>query len=159
MLIPGDLRDIRKYAVESIIVPSLKNGALALVELALFGTVNRRIVGGSPGTQQKTNYTYISSGGQAAPVSPSITQRDRATHNFRNVTFAKYEDAEEVISTLLDLVSRYGSARVYDFYSAAGIPDDDWASVNWGWTKFQRLETRAVPGGYVIDISQPTLLK
>lgn len=155
MFFPGDIRDIRKYAVESILIPAIKDGALALMQLALYGTVTRRSNGGMVG-QQRTNYTYISSNNQQA--SSVITPKERTTHNFQNITFATYDDAEQVISTLLDLVSRYGSARVTDFYDAANI-DCDWASVNWGWTSFQKLEPRAVPGGYIIDVSPPVLLK
>lgn len=153
MFFPGDIKDLKQYALNQILIPNIKNGVLALVELTLFGTVNRRSVSSS-----RTNYSYISTNANNVASPPTITQKDRINHNFQNVIFNSYEDAEDVISTLLDLVDRYGSARVTDFYDAAGI-DSDWASVKWGWTSFQRLETRAVPGGYVIDISQPVLLK
>ena len=101
MFLPGDIKDIRKYAVEQILVPSIKNGALALVELALFGTVSGRV---RRSNETRTNYSYISTGGQAASSKLSITQQDRSSHNFQNITFKTYEDAEDVISTLLDLV-------------------------------------------------------
>lgn len=156
LLFPGDMQDMRKYAVEQILLPSLKNGALALVELALFGSVSRRSTTGLGA--QRTNYSYISSSNVQKQSGPVMTQRDRATHNFQNVIFETYEDAEEVISTLIDLVDRYGSARVSDFYDAAKI-DCDYASENWGWKTFRRLETKAVHGGYIIDVDPPVLLR
>lgn len=153
--VPTDLKDIRTHAVNQIIVPGLKAAALSLIELALYGSVgNRRSVSGGA---QRTNYSYISSGGQQ-PNSPTITQRDRATHNFQNIIFATYQDAEDVITTMMDLVDRYNRLTVAQFYDLAGL-ESDWASENWGWTSFQRLETKAIRGGYIIDVSQPVLLK
>lgn len=152
--VPTDLKDIRAHAVNQIIVPGLKAAALSLVELALYGSVgNRR---STSGVAQRTNYSYISSGNHQTNT-PAITQKDRATHNFQNIIFATYQDAEDVISTMLDLADRYNRLTVAQFYDLAGL-ESDWASENWGWTSFQRLETKAVRGGYIIDVSPPVLL-
>ena len=158
MFFPGDIKDIKGYALNNIVIPSLKNGALAIFELALFGQVRR----GSGGySQGRTNYTYVSSNPQrqtVAQAQASMSQSARATHNFQNIIFETYQDAEDVISTMIDLVDRYGRATVAQFYDAANL-EADWAAENWGWTSFQRLETRAVRGGYIIDVSQPILLR
>lgn len=152
----GDIKDIREYAVKQVIIPGIKTGVLALVEMALFGQVSRR-----SGTywNQRTNYSYISSGGQRIDNSrPSISQKDRAAHNFQNIIFATYQDAEDVVSTLLDLIDRYGSVTVADFYDAAQI-EADWAAQDWGWTSFQKLEPRRIREGYIIDMQPPVYLK
>ncbi len=152
----GDIKDIREYAVKQVIIPGIKTGVLALVEMALFGQVSRRsgFYGG-----QKTNYSYISSSPQRVDIGrPTISQKDRASHNFQNIIFATYQDAEDVVSTLIDLVDRYGSATVADFYDAAQI-EADWAAQDWGWTSFQKLEPRRIREGYIIDMQPPVYLK
>lgn len=158
MFFPGDIRDIKGYALNNIIIPSLKNGVLALVELTLFGQVRRSNGGYSP---SRTNYTYVSSNPQrqtVAQTQASVNQSDRANHNFQNIIFESYQDAEDVIETMVDLLNKYGRVTVAQFYDLARL-ECDWASENWGWTSFQRLETRAVRGGYIIDVNQPILLR
>lgn len=159
MFMPSDVKDVKKFVVEQVLIPGIKDGVIAVVELMFYGRTSRRI-GGGLGQQTRTNYSYISTSGQqiGQPQSMQISQKDRATHNFKNVIFKTYQDAEDVISTLLDLVDRYGAATVADFYDAAGI-EADWAAEDWGWRSFNKLESRRVYEGYVIDMPQPIYLK
>lgn len=159
MFIPSDVKDVKTFMVEQILIPGVKDGILSIIELMFYGRTSRRI-GSSIGQTSKTNYSYISSSGNAIGRSqgPSISQRDRAIHNFRDVIFGSYQDAEDVISTLLDLLDRYGQATVADFYDASGI-EADWAAEDWGWRSFNKLESRRIQEGYVIDMPQPIYLK
>lgn len=158
MFLPGDIKDIRTYAVNQVIIPGIKTGILAVLELMFFNRVSGRSMGQYKPTG--TNYAYISSNQSRVfqPSRPSMDPRDRATHNFRNVVFATYQDAEDVISTLLDLVDRCGVATVADFYEACNL-ESDWASVDWGWTSFQKLESMRTRDGYVINIQPPVQLR
>lgn len=159
MFIPSDVQDVKTYVVEQILIPGVKDGILSVIELMFYGRTSRRI-GSGPLTQARTNYSYISSNGQkiGQAQTPQVSQKDRAIHNFKNVVYPTYQDAEDVISTLIDLVDRYGQATVADFYDASGI-EADWASDNWGWRSFNKLESRKVREGYVIDMTQPIYLK
>ena len=156
MFLPGDVKDIKSYALNQVIIPGVKNGVLSLLELAFFGEVRRRISGGSP---NRTNYSYISSNNVPIQTrAQSVSQRDRATHNFQNILFTDCQDAENVISTLLDLIDRYGQATVADFYDAAGF-EAEWTDDHYGWKSFQKLEARRVRDGYVIDVQPPIYLE
>lgn len=160
--LPGDIQDIKSYAWNQIIVPGLKTSAIAIMELALFGQVSSRSRNGyfnANQSNQRTNYTYISSGSQrGVPIQPTISNRDRSMHNFRGVVFENLEDVEDVISTLLDIVERTGYATVADYYDACGI-QAEWADETWGWKGFQRLESRRTRDGYVIDMTPPIQLR
>lgn len=151
MFVPADVKDMKSYALNQLIIPGIKSWIISMIELAFWGQTRRS---SKPG---QTNYSYISSSQNYQSPAP-MNQKDRATHNFRNIIFESYDDAEAVIGTLLDLVERYGAATVADFYDACG-QESDWASENWGWRSFQKLNSRAVRGGYVIDIQPPILLK
>lgn len=151
-IFPGDIKDIKSYAWNQLIIPGLKSGALALFEMALFGQVRRTA---RPG---QTNYSYISTNGGTQGRSQVLSQRDRSTHNFQNIIFSTYQDAEEVIGTMIDIADRYGSVTVADFYSLCG-QEPDWASQDWGWKGFQKLESKAIAGGYIIDVQPPIMLR
>lgn len=156
MFIPSDIKDIRTYAIEQILIPGAKDLVLSIIELTFYGRTSRR-VGSGIVQRNQTNYSYISSSSQ--PLSRvTISRSDRATHNFRNVVYSSYEETENVISTLLDLVDRYGQATVADYYDASNI-ESDWASADWGWRSFNKLESRRIADGYVIDMPQPIYLK
>lgn len=158
MLLPADAKDIFGYAVNQLIIPGLKNGALILLEMAFFGEVRKRAGGNIP-VSQRTNYSNISYGGQPIRAQPNaqLSNRERATHNFQNIIFETYDDAKDVVETLLDLIDRYGSATVGDYYSACGY-SADYTDDNWGWKSFQKLEPRRIREGYVIDMQSPVLL-
>lgn len=156
-VLPGDIQDIKSYIWKQLIIPGVQTSIIATMEMLFFGQTSRRSFGGPTRSNQTTNYSYISSSGSPYR-SAAISQRDRATHNFRNIVFESAQDAEDVISTLLDLIDRVGYATVADYYDCAGI-QAEWADENWGWKNFRRLESRRVRDGYIIDMEPPTQLR
>lgn len=151
---PGDLKDAAKYAFNNVVVPNAKVGILAIVEMIIFGQVRNRYGGYSQGT----NYSYRSSSQQySQPPLPTMSRRDREIHNFQNLIYKSYQDAENVIGVMLDILDRDGVVRVSDLYELSGVPSD-WSDRGWGWTSFQTLKSRAVQGGYAIDIQPPIML-
>lgn len=157
-ILPGDIRDIKSYIWNQLIIPGSKAAILGTVEMALYGQVNRKLFGGQHPSNQRTNYSYISANSSYIRAPNVISQRDRATHNFRNIIFESAQDVEDVISTLIDLVERTGFATVADYYDAAGI-QAEWADENWGWKSFRRLESRRVRDGYIIDMEPPVQVR
>lgn len=155
-ILPGDIQDIKSYIWKQLIIPGIQVSILSTLEMMFYGRTNRRIFGGHGSNTQQTNYSYISSNDSSRAT--IISQRDRATHNFRNIVFDSAQDAEDVISTLLDVVDRTGYATVADYYDCAGI-QAEWADENWGWKKFRRLESRRVRDGYIIDMEPPVQLR
>lgn len=155
-ILPGDIQDIKSYIWKQLIIPGIQASILSTIEMAFYGQTSRRPFGGPGVNTQRTNYNYISSNNPSRAT--VISQRDRATHNFRNIIFESAQDAEDVISTLLDLVERTGIATVADYYDLAGI-QAEWADENWGWKSFQRLESRRIHDGYIIDMQPPVQLR
>lgn len=151
--LPGDIRDIREYAIRQVIIPGIQNGIIAMFEMAFFGQARRR--GSGFYNNNQTNYSYVSS---QSYQQQTMSHRDRATHNFNNIKFESYQDAEDVISTLLDILDRAGAVTVADFYEACRQPAT-WADADWGWRSFNKLESRAIRGGYIIDMTPPVFLR
>lgn len=157
LFMPGNLKDVGKYAFENVIVPNAKIGLLSIVEMILFNRVSNNYSRPNAGINNKTNYSYVSTQG-LRPQQLTINNRDRSIHNFRNILFASHQDCEDVIGVLLDILERDGKVTVATFYQLCQQPVD-WEDHNWGWTRFQKLESRAVREGYVIDMTPPTRLK
>lgn len=156
-ILPGDIKDIKSYILKQVIIPGIQATIISSIEMMFYGQTSRRPFGGPIPSNQRTNYNYISSSGSPMRAT-TISQRDRMTHNFRNVIFESAQDVEDVISTLIDLVERTGIATVADYYDACGI-QAEWSDENWGWKSFQRLESRKVREGYIIDMQPPVQLR
>lgn len=162
LFVPGDVSDVRSYLINNIVVPGFKNAVLGMIEIAFFGRTVGWRGGLSHSGSSNTNYNYISTNGQKA-YSPMVSNRDRMTNNFSNLRFTgpnAYQEVEDVISTLLDYVDRYGQATVADFYGLCGVGADQITSMDeqWGWKGFRKLEARAVRDGYIIDVQPPVQL-
>lgn len=153
IFLPKDIRDAKNYILKQVIVPGIQGGIIAMFEVLFYGQATRRPPIGGYSTQ-RTNYNYISSQVSRSPIP---TQAERNSHNFQWALFQSYEDAENVVSSMLDILDRYGSVTVAEYYELCGVraeyPDEDW-----GWIKFRRLEPRKVREGYVVDMEPPVLL-
>lgn len=165
LFVPGDVKDVKSYLVNNVIVPGFKNAVLGMIEIAFFGRTSGWR--GGPTASGGTNYSYISTNGsvisRGVSVLPTISNKDRLTNNFSNLRFTgpnAYQEVEDVIGTLIDYVDRYGQATVADFYALCGVSDDQITDMDqrWGWKRFRKLESRAVRDGYVIDVDPPIQL-
>lgn len=164
LFVPGDVKDVKSYLVNNVIVPGFKNAVLGMIEIAFFGRTSGWR--GGPTASGGTNYSYISTNGSVVsrgPAALNITNKDRLTNNFSNLRFTgpnAYQEVEDVISTLIDYVDRYGQATVADFYALCGVSADQITDMDgrWGWKGFRKLNSRAVRDGYIIDVEPPIQL-
>lgn len=139
-------------AAKNMLAEAVSNGANAFsegMERALFGDVRSRPKAGY------TNYNRVRTGnGSVGYGGREVSTRTRAAHRFDDVIFRKYSEAEVVLEALQELVERYESASVADFYSAAGA-SSQFTDEQWGWTNLRGALVQNVRGGYVIRFPRP----
>ena len=78
-LLPGDIKDVRDYAINQVLIPGMKNAIIAIVELALFQRVSGRNYNSPASQNNRTNYTYISSGQVNRPSNLSVVMMLRTS--------------------------------------------------------------------------------
>lgn len=78
--------------------------------------------------------------------------------DYESLTFTTKDDADAVISSLVDMIDAYGQASVLDLYEAAGVSAPDYAIGNYGWFKLGSAYPRRIRDGYVLDLPRPVLL-
>lgn len=155
---PGDIREAKKYVLEQVLIPGLKNGALAAVEMIFFGQVTNRFSQRNTNRNNATNYSYISSNGVRVESRPQqISRTQRESFSFQNISFESFDDASDVVESLMDILEREGVVCVGDFYSLCGIQTEP-TDYDWGWKTFKRLEPRRLREGYTIDMTPPVYL-
>lgn len=78
--------------------------------------------------------------------------------DYEDLLFTSKDDADDVISKLVDLIDQTGEASVLDLYEAAGVDAPDYAVGNYGWFKLGSAYPRRVRDGYVLDLPKPQVL-
>lgn len=156
--IKADAKDVGSYFVNQLLIPASKNMLMSVIQMALFGQASRGpwIGGNMPGyNPNTTNYHYISQNQQSNlrvnNVQQNQPQQSRVRNRFDDIVFPDYQSAEDVVSSMLDQLQRYGEVSVSVFYQLCNLPYN-WTDQEWGWRVFQKIEPRPIRGGYVIDI-------
>lgn len=161
LFMPGDIKDARTYIIEQVVIPGLKNGALAAVEMIFFGQVSGRFQQrpGATNRNNQTNYSYISSAGaRVGDRGLSMPRTKRESFSFQDIWFESYDDAVAVVEAMVDILDRLGVVAVGDFYTVCGI-ETEYTDYDWGWRSLTKLEPRRIRDGYTIDMTPPVYLK
>ncbi len=72
--------------------------------------------------------------------------------------FASRMDAEEVLTTLEDMIDQYGSACVSDLYDACGQTTSNYQLNKFGWTSLATASVVRVRDGYMLKLPKATAL-
>lgn len=87
-----------------------------------------------------------------------MSRRGRSQHEFDDIVLATRVEAEEVLDRLFDLISRYQTASVADFYEMVGESKNQ-IDERWGWTDLRSASIVKLRGeGYLINLPKPELL-
>lgn len=152
------INDIIIPATKIMIVDSIINGA----EMTILGETRRR---SRSSNFRETRYDYdrVSYRGELDRRykrdrdSRRYNDRDRAgLRDYEDIIFEK-NDAEAVISSMIDLIEQYGEATVKDLYSLIGVTPE-YTVGEFGWTNLSRATVRRVRDGYVLDFPPPRAL-
>lgn len=150
-----DMANVKNYIFLDVLIPTIKEAISQIIkngsDMLIFGDLRP---GGSK--NGRTNYNWISSGGS---TSPRRTVSKKAQRDFREEVFETRADAEEALSQLNELIERYGTASVSDFYTLIG-ETPKYTDRKWGWTSLSGVGVnRAFGGGYIIDLPRAEALE
>lgn len=153
IFISDDAETIRSYILMDVIVPEIKE--------ILSETVNYILFGSSKPTGKKKSPTYVSYSSYSSPSykqSQKQIEKRRTANDITDVIFESRGEAEEVLSSLVDIVNDYEVATVADFYDLVGITGS-FTDNKYGWPSFQGVTvSRARGGGYIINLPRPIFI-
>ena len=87
-----------------------------------------------------------------------MSHRGRAAHDFDEIILDTRREAEEVLSRLYDILSKYEVVTVSDLYDLTGI-DSNYTDQDWGWTELRGSQIVNVRNGYLLDLPKPEPLR
>jgi len=164
--IGGDAKTAWQYMVAGVIVPMAKEMIVEAMssgfERLIYGDTGRRHrTGNNPMAHVvgRIQYNQASQQARSAPPTmtggPTMSRAARSRFDFDEIVISSRPDAEEVLSQMYEIVSRFGEVTVADFYSMVGVKAEH-TDHKWGW--------RALPGasvgrvrnaGYFLSLPEP----
>lgn len=151
-----DAKTVIQYVVWDVMIPAAKNTISDMVqtgvEMLLFGkTYGSR-------TRRDRDKSFVSYGSFYSRGGDrekrSSRRGGRATSKFENVVLETREEAEEVLSAMVELVDLYNVVSVADLYALIG-EESDYTDDRYGWTSVSRARVDRVRDGYMIVLPRP----
>lgn len=162
--IGDDAQSVGSYILFDVVIPATKNLINDMVsqgiERLLFGTATPRR---SSGSRTGYNTMYKSSGPSSSinrdnrTPERSISSRNRANFDFREIVLESRVEGLEVLNSLTELIEDYGTATVADLYGLVGITSE-FTDQQWGWDNLADSQVRYVREGYLLDLPRPIVL-
>jgi hypothetical protein len=145
----SDLSEIKGYIYEDLVIPGFKKAIRGIVDIILDGEIRSS---GKPSNGYRINYNRISANGKREDPEPKKKKRD-----FRDLIFETRADAEEVLSSLAELIDVYGQASIADLYSCCDITAE-FTEFRYGWTNIAGASVSRVRDGYVLNLPKAEVL-
>lgn len=148
VFLPEDVSNVKSYFLMNVLVPTLKKGLSELVksgiDIILYGEI---IKSDRRGPSERISYgSYYDH-----DRSSSRTTKRTELYDCNEFIIDTREEADEVLASMDDLVSRYGLVRVADFYDLVGVTCN-YTDNRYGWTDIRSAKIVRSKDGYSIKL-------
>ena len=156
--IGGNAKSAGHYVFFGVLIPAAKD-AIAdagreMIERIIFGESRSKRRGPVAGPGGYMSYDQLK-GRDRPPMPRQISKRARSRHDFGEIVLESRAEAEEVLDSLYDLLSRYDAATVADLYVLTGLASTH-TDHKWGWTDLRGASvSRLRNQGYLLDLPDP----
>lgn len=154
--IKDDLKDIKTWIINDVVVPGVKGLILDTISMAFFHeTCSRHGVynGGSSNRVQYQSYFKSSNNSKPNNTKRIDNYNDNSDRvDYRDIILLDKQDAERIVSALWDNIRDYNQVSIGDLYSLIGVRANH-ADYNWGWTDERDINVRRVAQGFLIDVA------
>lgn len=141
-----DLRTVKEYIWAEVLLPAFKAVISDSVSMMLYGETSRnRKTNNRRASQISYNSYYDRSNDRREPT----YVRSASRYVFDDLVFENRGDADEVLSTLDDLLNRYPSVSVADLNELVGITGR-YTDNNYGWTDIRQAYIERTRDGYIL---------
>lgn len=159
--INGDAKSALDYVVSDVVVPSIRDLIFESFQSGLEKLVygESRIRRGAPPSVYSSNPPRVNYQAMSSPTTTrALSQRARTRHDFGEIVLQSRQDAEDVLDSMYDILSRHDSVLVADLYALTDIQSSH-VDQKWGWTSLRGAKiARMRSGGYLLDLPQPESL-
>lgn len=149
IFLPEDVSSVKSFILTDVIVPAAKKLVSDIVDAILYPDGGRDRKRSTPGS--KVSYR--------AYYDRERDRRDRSSYPRSDYDLDEYVietrgEAEDVLSRMDEILSRYPTVSVADFYDLIGV-SCDYTANKYGWTDIRNATIARVREGYVIRFPRP----
>lgn len=159
-----DAKSVGQYIVWDVLIPAAKDTIVDMVktgvEMLVFGEGRSDRIRRDRGRSIVTRYDAMYRGRDRDRDSDRRDRgmsRNRARHKFDDIIIPSRGEAEEVLSSLVDMISQYDAVTISEFYDLVGITGD-YTDQKWGWYNLADAYVDRVREGWVIVFPKPEVL-
>lgn len=166
--IAEDARDVGDYILWDILVPTIKR----TIRDIIVGSTDRIFLGtsvpsGSSNLYRERGVTYVrrtdygasSRKGLKASTVTSEYRKSQVNFGLDDVPpFRTREEAEDILSTMIDILEEYHMVSVDTYFSLLGV-SKSFTAQNWGWRSLNSATIIEHNGGYIIKMPRPIVIK
>lgn len=153
-----DIPNLGDYLMYDLLVPAIKDTVVNLltsgVEMLFYGKTKGARRAGKNGTV----VTYDQFSKTTNGIIANRSSR-RSVYDVMDVIFDERGKAELVLDQLVDYISRFGQASVYDFYDACEVSSTNYNDNYYGWKNLQGAIVTRARGGWVINMPEPIQIR
>lgn len=164
LFVAGDSRSVSQYVFMDVLLPAAKDmftDAISQgVERLIYGesrpTTRRTFPGSGTSYTPYNRYAGNRVGGPPKDYTPAsrMSRQAKAVHNFDEIILPTRREAEEVLNTMFDTLTRYETVSVSDLYEMVG-EDGSYADEKWGWTDLTGASVSRTRDGYLLNLPRP----
>lgn len=158
-MISEDAVNVKSYILMDVLMPAIKKAVVDIVtdgiNMILYGETN---TASRKSSGSKISYRKFYEDDRFSSARQRESRSDRRRkYDYNEVIFDSRRDAEEVLSSMDDLLDRYKVVSVMDFYDLAD-QDSVYTDRYYGWTNLNTAEVVRVRDGYAIKLPKPLAL-
>jgi hypothetical protein len=146
LFFPEDVGDVKSYVLTDVIIPAAKDIISDVVRRVLYGERGAR--NNSPASKVSYRSFYDKDNNRR---DSNGSQRPKSGYSYDDIILDNRGEAEEVLSSMDDLVSRYGLVSVADLYDLVGVTGN-YTDNKYGWTDIRNASIIRVRDGYMIKL-------
>lgn len=158
--IQEDIKTVRNYVVDEVVLPGFKNLILDCLSMFFF----KEAYSGRRGRMDDDEYTsyssYYSSGRKKKKRKKERDEDyddDDRTVDYQNIVLKRKDAAQDIVDELRRRIKKYDRASVADLLDLIEVTGK-YTDNNWGWTDPEDIGIRRVSNGFLIDVADAELL-
>lgn len=147
VFISEDISNVKSYVLDDLIIPTIKRTIVDAIknsaEMIFLGKIN---------SSRSSNSGYVSYRDYGRRDDEyRRSSRRSSVCSVETIVFDTWDDANDVLGGMDDLLRRYGMVTVADFYDLAGT-SGYFTDSKYGWDSLRSAEVVRVNDGYIIRL-------
>jgi hypothetical protein len=137
-----DIENVKSYIILDVLIPAIRKAMYDVISegaSAFFGI--------SSTSKKSTTASKISYREFYQKEDKQPSNRLGSRYSYDEVDVSSRGDAEDVLTSMRDLIRRYGCVSVLDLYDLAGLTSDNYTDENYGWLDIRGADVVRLPNG------------